>query len=54
MLQNLPPTLINVMCMKKTKQQDFQTTWTKANLVLNPGHGIGYQKKKHNACMMWM
>jgi hypothetical protein len=54
MLQNLPPTSINVMCMKKTKQQDFQTTWTKAYLFLNSSHGIENQKQKHNVCTMWM
>jgi hypothetical protein len=28
------------MGTKRTKQQDFQTTLMKADLVLNPGHGI--------------
>ncbi len=28
------------MGTKRTKQQDFQTTWMKVGLVLNPNHGI--------------
>jgi hypothetical protein len=28
------------------KQQDFQTTWIKAGLVLNPSHGIKKSKAK--------
>jgi hypothetical protein len=34
------------MGTKRTKQQDFQTTLTKANLVLNPSHGIKKLKAK--------
>jgi len=34
------------MGTKRTKQQDFQTTWTKLGLVLNPGHGIKKSKVK--------
>jgi hypothetical protein len=33
------------------KQQDFQTTWMKACLILNPGHGI---KKINSKSTMWM
>jgi hypothetical protein len=32
--------------MKRIKQQDFQTTWTKASLVLNSSHGIRKSKTK--------
>ncbi len=35
-----------VTCMKRIKQQDFQTTWTKASLVLNSSHGIRKSKTK--------
>jgi len=35
-----------IMGTKRTKQQDFQTTWTKLGLVLNPGHGIKKSKVK--------
>ncbi len=34
------------MGTKRTKQQDFQTTWMKVGLVLNPGHGIKLSKVK--------
>jgi hypothetical protein len=32
--------------MKKMKQQDFQTPWTKVDLILNLGHGIKKSKAK--------
>ncbi len=35
-----------VMGMKRMKQQDFQITWMKAGLVLNPGHGMRKSKVK--------
>jgi hypothetical protein len=35
-----------VIDTKRTKQQCFQTTWTKASLVLNLGHGIKKSKAK--------
>jgi hypothetical protein len=42
--------------MKRT-QQDFQTTWTKAGLILNLGHGIRKSKAKtrcmHNVNTKW-
>jgi hypothetical protein len=34
------------MGTKKIKQSYFQTTWTKACLVQNPGHGIKNSKAK--------
>ncbi len=32
--------------MKRTKQQDFQITFTKASLILNLGYGIKKSKAK--------
>jgi hypothetical protein len=37
---------IIVASMKRTKQQNFQTIWTKVSLVLNLGHGIKKSKAK--------
>jgi hypothetical protein len=34
------------MGIKGTKQQDFQTIWTKVGLVLNSDHGIIKSKAK--------
>jgi hypothetical protein len=39
-----------VMGMKIIKQQNFQTTWTKASLILNLGH----EMQKHDVCTMWI
>jgi len=38
--------LVYVMSMKKTKQHNFQTTWTKVDLFLNLGHGLKKSKAK--------
>ncbi len=35
-----------IMGMKRTKQQDFQITFTKASLILNLGYGIKKSKAK--------
>jgi hypothetical protein len=35
-----------VISMKITKQQYFQTTWTKEGLILNPSYGIKKSKEK--------
>jgi hypothetical protein len=34
------------MGTKRTKQQNFQTTLTKTNLISNPSHGIKKLKAK--------
>jgi hypothetical protein len=36
------------MGMKRSKQQDFQITQTKVDLVLNLGHGIKKSKTKND------
>jgi hypothetical protein len=38
------------MGTKKMKQQNFQTTSTKVDLVLNLGHGIKKSKEKNMMC----
>jgi len=46
----LHPDIMCVIDMKRTKQQDFQTTWTKGGLILNLGHGIKKIKSKNMTC----
>ncbi len=37
---------VQMLQTQKTKQPNFQTTWTKVGLILNPSHGIRKSKAK--------